>query len=556
MAAALREVLARFGVSFDSKELEKGDKAVDGVAAKLAKFGATLVGAAIVKGVADFITGMADQADALHDQAAALGLSAAELQEWQYAAKLSGVEAAELSGALMKFNKNVADAAAGTGPAADAFRSLGVNVKDSAGKLGQPIDLLGGIAEGLQKIQNPAERTATLMSLFGKSGAKLGPLFDQGAEGIAKLRAEVEDLGGGFSPEFVESAGDMNDSIDRLNFSWLSFKAKLAGLIIPTINRFVVLATKVTSSLLKWIKVGTNLQSVLGTLAVAALVFGRAMVTAGVKAIVPWLPMIAALGLAYLALNELIVLWQGGDTIIGRAIDSIFGEGTAKKIVDTAHEITDMFTQAGNSSEDFYRVVDGVWKSIVLAASIAAETVRNIWQGVGATIYDALNDPFREQKNADIDKQIEELRRTARPGFEETTKLDIAKLEAQKEKSQGEINEARHAAEVQAKIAEYERVAKQLDPKLHSPAAKSEAAMRETGLIGPGLPPGYVAQAQVATATAKAPSTVTIQNHTPVNVTVAPGTPPQLMKALGEAAGKGAEQNNLATQRALVKTAG
>ena len=542
--SALREVLARFGVEFDDKELKAGDKAIDGVVSKLADLGKVLAGGLIVKGIADFVTGLADQADQLSDQAAALGVSTSELQEWQYAAKLSGVEAGEMNGALMKFNKNVADAAAGTGPAADTFRALGVSVKDSAGKLGQPIDLLEGLASGLQKIQNPAERTQALMSLFGKSGARLGPLFDQGADGIAKLRAEVAELGGGLSPDFVENATEMNDSIDRLNFAWLSFKARLGGLVIPLANRFVLLATKAAVRISKWADALSPLVTNSNLAIAAAVALGSAFLIAGAKAITPWIPMIAALALAFVMLDELITLWQGGDTLIGRAIDSLFGAGSAKKLVDFGHTIADMFSQAGEDGESFYRVIDGVWKAIVLAAGIAAETVRNIWQGVGATIYDALNDPFRAQKNDDIDKQIAELKRTARPGFEETTKLDIAKLEATKEKSQGEINEARHAAEVQKKIAEYDRVAKQLDPRLHTPAAKAEAGMRATGLIGPP-----------SMATAPVPGSTTTVNA-PVNVSVnlPPGTPAAHGRAVANEIGK--QTNTKVLQNQLVKTAG
>lgn len=554
---ALREILARFGVSFDDAALKKGDKAVDGLADKLGKLGGLLAGGLILNGLKNMIFGLAEQADILAKQSAALGISTDELQQWQHAAVLSGASAEEFSGAFTKFNKNVADAAAGTGPAADALRTLGVSVKDSAGKLGAPIDLLDGVAAGLEKVQDPAKRTQAIMALFGKSGAKLIPLFSQGADGIKKMREEVEELGGGFSSDFAKRSEAMNDSITRLNLAWLSFKVRVGGLVIPLVERFAIMATRVTSKVNKWVDATGVLSEKSNLAAAAATVLGLAFFRAGLKAIIPWLPMIAAVAAAILVVDELITLWRGGDTVIGRAIDSIFGKGSSAKVVAFGHVIADMFTQAGTSSDDFYRVIDGVWRSIVLASSIAAETVRKTWTSVGATIYDALNDPLREAKNADIDKDIENVKQQAKLGSgnpearEAWAKRRIAELEASKEKSQAEINEQISAQKAQEFLAQYERLAAQLDPKLHTPAAKSEAAMRATGLAGPGLPPGW---SPPATVTAPATGAASVTNHVTVNLPA--GTNPRDAQAIAAATKKAVVDSNASTIRAVAHTGG
>ena len=159
MSGALREVLAVFGVEFDDSGLKKGNKGVDGLIGKLGGLAEKVAAAFAVHEIVDFTREILEQADVLAKQSSALGVSAEELQGWQHAAALSGSSAEEFSAAFVKFTKNVAEAGdEAAGPAAQAFKALGVSVKDSSGKLGEPIDLLDGVVAGLQDIESPAKR--------------------------------------------------------------------------------------------------------------------------------------------------------------------------------------------------------------------------------------------------------------------------------------------------------------------------------------------------------------------------------------------------------------
>ncbi len=527
MAGALREVLARFGVSFDDKELKAGDKAVDGLVGKLTSLGGLLVGGAVIHGIKSFITDIVEQADAINDQAKVLGVSTKELQAWQYAAKLSGIEAGEMTGALGKFNKNVAEAGKGTGPAADAFRSLGVNVKDASGKLGQPIDLLEGIAGGLAKIENPAERTNALMSLFGKSGAKLGPLFAEGAEGIAKLKAEFEDLGGGFSDDFIQSAAEMDDAVDRLSFSWLSFKARFAGLVLPTIQYFITIATKATVAIGKWtdkiglMGKGSNLA------AAAAVTLGTAFLVAGLKAIAPWLPMLATFAAIILIVDELITLWQGGDTLIGRAIDAVFGAGTQKQVTqwlqDVVKSTIDFFSNTTRGWSEFKAGIELIWFDLVNAFT-------STW--AGAALETLISNAF---------KQI-------------TTAVDIS------------------AAAFRVLASVFDTVATAIGPvltgigKLVEFGTKGQLSVVGAilGKLAPSKDPNAIAQQRQAIVDSSVPTaSVPVSNSnsmvngpTTINVTVPPGTPAQQANAIGSAVKKAVEPSNKAMFNSLVKTGG
>ncbi len=523
--AALREVLAKFGVSFDDSQLKKGDKAIDGVVEKLTGLGAALVGGAVIHGIKEFVLGMADQADALKDHADRLGVSTDALQSWQYAAKLSGVQAEEFNSSLTKFSKSVADAAAGTGPAADAFRSLGVSVQDGSGKLGQPIELLEGVAAGIAKIENPAERVQKLMQLFGKGGAALGPLFENGAENITKLRQEFEDLGGGMSPEFIERSAAMNDSIDRLNLAWLSFKTRIGGLVIPLIDQLAQKVAKITGSMTKWIDKTGALTDKTNLAVGAAVVLGTAFAVAGLKAILPWLPMIATFAGLILLVDELITLWQGGDTLIGRAIDRVFGEGTQKKVTawlqDVVKSVQFFFADTTKGWNDFKIALELLWFDLTTSLS-------NGWRDFTAGIQLMLVDLVTAVGGAVADVEDAFARM-----FNKLQSIPGAS------KVLGKLNEGNRAA-VDANAAQVRAgILGQTDHDQAAIAAQRLAIVRagEDRVGGGG-------------------GTATYTDNSQTNVTVPPGTTPQQAKQIADAVQKAKGPSNKAMFNALVKTGG
>lgn len=343
---ALRELLVQFTTAFDTKPLDAGNAKITGLTGKLRDFGVALAGAFAVSKVKDFVFGLAGQADALAKTSKALNLPIKELQAWQHAASLSGVSTEAFNSAFTRFNRNVAEAAdEATAEAAEAFDALGVKVKDATGKLRPPVELLDEIAAGMAKIEEPAKRTQVAMDLFGRTGAKLLPLFAEGPEGIAKLRAELEELGGGFSEDFAKASEQMNDDTERLGLSLLSLKVRIAGFLVPAINTAVLWITKKVNAFRKATE-GTNL------LQAAFAVLGTVAAVQAALIVAKWAPILKALGrtafligAAILLLEDLIATFQGKDTVIRRIIDGWFGEGATAKVVAWFQSIGTGFAQ-------------------------------------------------------------------------------------------------------------------------------------------------------------------------------------------------------------------
>jgi TP901 family phage tail tape measure protein len=80
---------------------------------------------------------------------------------------------------------------------ANALKSLGVNVKDANGELLPFTDIMDQMKTGLEKIQDPADRTAILIEVFGKRGGpQMAALLEQGSDAVGGLQDKIQSLGG------------------------------------------------------------------------------------------------------------------------------------------------------------------------------------------------------------------------------------------------------------------------------------------------------------------------------------------------------------------------
>lgn len=79
----------------------------------------------------------------------------------------------------------------------NALDSLGVSIKDSSGNILPFTEILAQVKTGLEKIPDEADRTATLIEIFGKRGGpQMAALLSQGAEAIDGLENKINSLGG------------------------------------------------------------------------------------------------------------------------------------------------------------------------------------------------------------------------------------------------------------------------------------------------------------------------------------------------------------------------
>lgn len=97
------------------------------------------------------------------------------------------------------------------------------------------IEGISQLAEEYLAIEDPIERTAFLMENFGRSGAALAPLMEQGAAGIKAAGDAAEATGLVMSGEAVQAARDYEIAIDNLDDSLMSLKIAATDVALPAI---------------------------------------------------------------------------------------------------------------------------------------------------------------------------------------------------------------------------------------------------------------------------------------------------------------------------------
>ena len=271
MAATADKVIVEFEAKIDAYQrdvqsaAQRSNAAFDAIEKRSAKMGAAVQsGFSLAKGAAvGFVASLGvdaitraisaglNYAASLGEVATQLGVTTDALQEYRFAGTQAGLATDEVDQALSQLTRRIGEGVNGTKAQAQAFQKLGIALRDANGNVLDAGDAIPLIADGLQKIQSPAERAAILMDLFGRAGQKLEPLLSDGARGVNKLRDAANELGVVLSKDQIARADETADKLDALK---QVLEAKIAGAVADNADAILDLA----NSLVTLVNAGGN----------------------------------------------------------------------------------------------------------------------------------------------------------------------------------------------------------------------------------------------------------------------------------------------------------
>lgn len=184
----------------------------------------------------DAVTDSAQFADDILTMSKVTGMSTDKLQEMSYMADLVDVSVDTVTGSMRRLSKNMLSAEDGTGSAAEAFESLGVEVTDSAGNLRDNEDVFADIIDALAGMDDETRRDATAMTLFGKSAQDLNPLIVAGGDAIKDFADEAHEMGYVLDEETLESLGKVQDGFDRFKGATTAMKNEIGAALAPYVE--------------------------------------------------------------------------------------------------------------------------------------------------------------------------------------------------------------------------------------------------------------------------------------------------------------------------------
>jgi hypothetical protein len=95
------------------------------------------------------------------------------------------------------------------------------------------------VADAYVATADPARRAALLNAAFGRSGAEMIPLLEQGAAGIRALYESAEETGQILSQDEVDKAEDYRLAVDNLHDTVNEFALSIGSTLVPALTRVV-----------------------------------------------------------------------------------------------------------------------------------------------------------------------------------------------------------------------------------------------------------------------------------------------------------------------------
>lgn len=206
--------------------------ALSRIALPLAAFGTAAIG---LKSIASGMSEVIEEGGKLNDISAATGVGIQKLVRFRQVFAEAGKSADDVTPSFAKMEKAVYEAATQGGAAGEAIARLGLDI-DQLQRM-SPDEQFDAIGKAIGAIENPTQRAGLAMSLFGKSGLELIPVFDALAD------SERTDRALGRLPEILSrNAGVLDaigDGFGQLKLKGQQFFAGMLDQLAPTIDSIV-----------------------------------------------------------------------------------------------------------------------------------------------------------------------------------------------------------------------------------------------------------------------------------------------------------------------------
>jgi len=192
-----------------------------------------------------YIKGAVDQADAFGKLSRQTGIAAETLQSYVNAGKLAGVEQSTIEKGLRRLAQSMREADQGVATYADAYKALGIKVRDTQGNLKRSEDLLGEMADTFKGMEDGSTKAAIAMEIFGRSGSQLIPMLNEGSDALKEWNYQT-------SAEFAQNAEYFNDQLTKIGFGFDGFRKQLTDNALPALNAIAEVFQDVLSTESDW----------------------------------------------------------------------------------------------------------------------------------------------------------------------------------------------------------------------------------------------------------------------------------------------------------------
>ena len=224
-------------------------------------------------------TMLANMGKEMLDMAERTGFSVEALGKLMFAAEQFGVEVGELDMSLRRMARFLFEAAAGMKVNEEALRLLKIDFQKIQGL--RPEEQFMMLGEALHNVQNPIERAALAMTIFGRNGAQILPIFRRGAEGVREMGDAADRLGAVISEQDAIAAENFGRGIIAL---WRQIKIAafvMGSILLPVFEKLLGTIGDGVKWMADYARQHAGLTTAIATVVVSTIALGLAFLTLG-----------------------------------------------------------------------------------------------------------------------------------------------------------------------------------------------------------------------------------------------------------------------------------
>lgn len=379
--------LARYVVALEAQsaqyiaELQKANNKLDefhGIQTRIiGDIKNMFVGLASIAGArmfVNFVDSTIDAADQMLKMSQKVGIGIETLQALKLAASMADLDIGSLQSSLMRLSRSVVEASRNAGsPAAQAFKQLGVSVRDSNDQLLSVEQVLRAVADRYAQMADGTTKTANAQAIFSRGGAQMIAMLNQGSKGIDEMMDALRSLGAMWSEDSAKAASHFNDNLKLMHVAMQGIGSAIAQGMLPALNdatdAMVAFAKDGQSAAI----VGEALGVVMKGLALTALTFGDGIVRLGVR-----LGGLAA-AMAILARPESIFKnWSEASSVLGET------QADLDRMQARSDEVMDKLLHGGDAATQTLRNLQAALRGTGTASEEAAAGTQQFAAAIAA----------------------------------------------------------------------------------------------------------------------------------------------------------------------------
>lgn len=226
LVAGVESVKAKLGTVAD---------AVDGIKSTFSGFGSALAGAFAVNQVTRFTESILALNSRMEDLQATTGFTVEKLQAMRFVLDNNDQKVGQFTQAITTFSERAQEAAKGTGAAAEAFKAMGINVKEYLATGGTLEDLFDSTTKKIDTYKNSLEKTTLIGDLYGSKAKKLAEDLHKYAVGQEAANEAVE-KSGSIMQGAQERASDTQKKVTELGQSFEGTGQRIFAVFKPAID--------------------------------------------------------------------------------------------------------------------------------------------------------------------------------------------------------------------------------------------------------------------------------------------------------------------------------